>query len=278
MDQRPEAISIKAWSPPIRGVREVLHASFAHAYPLHTHDSWTLFIVDEGAIRYDLGRRDHGEDRTMVSVLPPHIVHDGRPASDAGYRKRVIYLEAEVLGEELVGPAVDRPQFPDRLLRRRVAALHDALACADDMLEAETRLAFLVERLRASLGAHPAPDAGSGDAGVPEALRAFLDAHLFESVTLNAAAEHVGGRPTQVARSFVTEFGIAPHAYVIGRRLEAARVRILQGQPLADVAAEVGFYDQAHLTRRFRRLYGITPGRLGAQPRALAARRPATTF
>jgi AraC-like DNA-binding protein len=40
-----------------------------------------------------------------------------------------------------------------------------------------------------------------------------------------------------------------------------ARDRILRGQPLADVAAEVGFFDQAHLTRRFKRFLGTTPGR-----------------
>lgn len=47
-----------------------------------------------------------------------------------------------------------------------------------------------------------------------------------------------------------------PIAYVIGRRLQAARERILGGQPLADVAAEVGFVDQAHLTRRFKQFLG----------------------
>ena len=70
--------------------------------------------------------------------------------------------------------------------------------------------------------------------------------------------------PTRLTRAFTTAFAIPPHAYVDGRRLEAARDRILGGQALADVAAEVGYVDQAHLTRRFKRFLGTTPGRFAA--------------
>jgi len=254
--------AVRAWQPPVAGVREVLHARFTdHAYPPHTHDVWTLFIVDEGAIRYELHRRRRGADPAMVSVLPPHVVHDGRPATSGGYRKRVVYLETSLLGESLVGPAVDRPVVPGPLLRGQVAALHDALVRRDGALEAEMRLAFVVERIAAALGqpaleASPIPPADQA-----EALRAFLDAHLFEPVTIGSAAAAIGARPTQLARSFAGVYGIAPHAYVQGRRLEAARARILAGQALADVAAEVGFYDQAHLTRHFKHFLGISPGR-----------------
>jgi len=97
-----------------------------------------------------------------------------------------------------------------------------------------------------------------------EAFRAYLDEHLFEPVTIAAAAETLGVGPTHLARGFKTNFGIAPHAYVVTRRLEVARDRILAGQPLADVASEVGFFDQAHLTRRFKRFLGVTPGRFSS--------------
>ena len=147
------AASIRAWKPPVPGVREVLHARFAaHAYPPHTHDVWTLFVVDDGAVRYDLGRHERAALPSMVSVLPPHVVHDGRPATDQGYRKRVIYLETSVLGEHLIGSAVDRPVVRDPSLAGRLDALHVALACPDDALEAEVRLADIADRIRASLG------------------------------------------------------------------------------------------------------------------------------
>ena len=44
-----------------RGIHEVFHARFTtHAYPSHTHDAWTLLIVDDGVVRYDLDRHEHG--------------------------------------------------------------------------------------------------------------------------------------------------------------------------------------------------------------------------
>jgi len=255
-----EGVSIRAWKPPVMGVREVLHARFAqHAYPPHTHDVWTLFVVDRGAVRYDLGRHERFADRSAVSLLPPGVVHDGRPGRDGGYRKRAIYLEASVFGEDAAGPFVDAPEIVDPVLRSQVLALFDALAEPDDALEAETRLAFVADAIRASIGGRAAP-AAPERADLADALRAYLDAHPFESVTMAAAAAALDSTTTALARAFERRFGIAPHAYVTGRRLEAARERILAGESLAAVAAAVGFYDQAHLTRRFKRFLGVTPG------------------
>ena len=261
--------AISAWKPAVPGVREVLEGDFGeHAYPPHTHDTWTLFVVDAGAIRYDLDRTERGADPAMVSILPPFVVHDGRPATTRGYETRVIYLEPEVIGEARIGSAVDAPVLPDIRLRTAVARLHDELHCADDALAAETRLAFVAERIRELLGEPPVAVVPTRD--LAERARAILDARLFEPLTMEAVAAELGAGSTQVARAFSAAFGIAPHTYVVGRRLDAARDRILDGRPLADVAAEVGFYDQAHLTRRFRRFLGTTPGRFADGARALA--------
>jgi AraC-like DNA-binding protein len=268
METSSATAAISAWKPAVPGVREVLHGDFGeHAYPPHTHDTWTLFVVDAGSIRYDLDRTARGADPAMVSVLPPFVVHDGRPATTRGYRTRVVYLEPEVIGEARIGPAVDAPVLPDARLRTAVSRLHDDLACADEALSAETHLAFIAERIRELLGEQSVERAPTPD--LAERARAILDARLFEPVTMESLAAALGTGRTQVARAFSAAYGIAPHAYVVGRRLDAARDRILDGRPLADVAAEVGFYDQAHLTRRFRRFLGTTPGRFA---RAIEAR------
>ena len=86
----------------VAGVREVFHARFVdYAYPPHVHDSWTVFVVDDGWIRYDLETRHRGAGGPRVTILPPNVVHDGRDAVAAGFRKRVLHLTTDVLDERL---------------------------------------------------------------------------------------------------------------------------------------------------------------------------------
>ena len=56
-----ESSRVRAWRPDVPGIHEVFHARFVdHAYPRHTHSTWTLLVVDDGAVRYDLHRAEHG--------------------------------------------------------------------------------------------------------------------------------------------------------------------------------------------------------------------------
>ncbi|HEY7597172.1 MAG TPA: AraC family transcriptional regulator [Actinophytocola sp.] len=248
---------ITAWHPSVAGIQEVFHARFTtHAYPSHTHDNWTLLIVDDGLVRYDLDRHDHGATGDAVTLLPPGVPHDGR--SRQPFRKRVLYLDRTVLGADLVGAAVDRPTLADPLLRARIHQLHQVLTARTEDFEAAGRLAFVAERLTGHLRpTRPEP----ARRGVAHLLRDLLDARLPAGVPLDEAAAELRVHPASLVRAFSREFGIPPHRYVTGRRLELARGYLLDGHPPADAAVRAGFYDQAHLTRHFTRLLGVGPAR-----------------
>jgi len=255
---------VRAWKPEVPGIHEVFHARFVdHAYPAHTHDAWTVFTVDEGVVAYDLERRRRGAGGSKVTLLPPHVVHDGRTAEAGGYRKRVLYVGTEVLGEHLIGPAVDRPDVVDPALVRGFRSLHHVLASPGALLEAESMFALIAARLVDHLGETPT-DEDPHDDSIADDLRDLLDARLFVGITLAEAGGILEISPAHLVRSFTRRFGISPHRYLVGRRIDVARARLLEGQRSARVAADVGFHDQAHFTKHFKRHLGTTPGRYRA--------------
>ncbi|MCF6524500.1 AraC family transcriptional regulator [Streptomyces sp. JJ36] len=267
---------VRAWRPPVAGVREVFHAHFTdHAYPMHAHGTWTLLIVDDGVVRYDLDRHRHGAPRDVVTLLPPHVPHNGAAATARGFRKRVVYLEGPQLGERLIGMAVDRPELADPVLRRRVHQLHTALAAPGEELEAESRLTLIRERLEQHLRHAVAPVPVRRDPGLARRLRELLDARTAEGLTLTEAAAQLHAHPSHLVRAFGREFGMPPHRYLTTRRVDLARGLLLDGWPVPEAAVAAGFCDQSHLTRHFTRVVGVGPGRFtgsgrprGRRPRA----------
>lgn len=90
----------------------------------------------------------------------------------------------------------------------------------------------------------------------------YVETHIADRVLVSVLSACVRLSEAHFARAFRRTFGVAPHAFVLGRRLErAARLMLESGDSLADIAVRCGFTDQAHLCRQFRRLMGDSPAR-----------------
>ncbi|HAQ85447.1 MAG TPA: AraC family transcriptional regulator, partial [Pseudomonas sp.] len=89
--------------------------------------------------------------------------------------------------------------------------------------------------------------------------RDYLHAHLDQDIGLDELAAVAGVDRFRLTRAFKASFGLAPHAYLVQLRLSAARKLLRQGLAPANVAMELGFADQSHLGRWFRRTYGLSP-------------------
>lgn len=99
------------------------------------------------------------------------------------------------------------------------------------------------------------------DAKMAAAL-AYIEAHACEGLTISQVADAVDDDPWRISAAFRKRFGKTIGACAREARLAAAFDQLANSRtPIAAVAGECGFHDQAHLTRCFRAAYGITPGR-----------------
>ncbi len=122
------------------------------------------------------------------------------------------------------------------------------------------QLVILLLRRYAALTFRPREQEGMLTAAQRRTALEFIDAHLHDTLRLDAMAAAVGLGACTFARRFRRTLGVAPHAHVIERRLDRARRLLAETALLTkEVAAMCGFADQAHLTRLFARRYGTAP-------------------
>ena len=89
--------------------------------------------------------------------------------------------------------------------------------------------------------------------------RDYLDAYAEHEVRLEHLADLAELSPSYLLRTFKRETGLTPHAYQLQRRIERAKGLLAQGEAPTQVALTVGFYDQSHLGKHFKRFVGVTP-------------------
>jgi AraC-like DNA-binding protein len=91
--------------------------------------------------------------------------------------------------------------------------------------------------------------------------REYLHALPQVNVSLKELAQEAGLSAFHLSRVFRQEVGLSPHAYHVLIRVRFAKELLAQGYPVSHVALEAGFFDQAHFTKHFKRIFGVTPGR-----------------
>ena len=93
-----------------------------------------------------------------------------------------------------------------------------------------------------------------------EAMRAQLQENLANQVSLKELGKQVELSQFHAARLFKAGVGVSPHKYQILLRIAEAKRLLVSGKSVTKVATLVGFADQSHLHRYFKRFVHVTPG------------------
>jgi AraC-like DNA-binding protein len=159
--------------------------------------------------------------------------------------------------------------------RARLPSFGPALALLEpdrSPLARQSALAELVLELDGLISADALAPAGEpGASAAVRRARELLRARLESPPTLDELSAASGANKFVLLRRFKRELGITPHAYVVALRLDHARELLARGAHVADVAARLGFSDQAHFTRAFRKSLGWTPARYARAVRGCVA-------
>ena len=252
------------------GQVETMHAHFrGHVYHRHSHETYSFGVTETGAQAFTCRGAARVSAAGMVMAFNPDDPHDGHTATESGFTYRMIHIRpslltdvlADMTGRAAGAPLFTAPVIDDAAFGAALHRLHGSLASPLEQAERLTAVAGIAARNAASpCRPGPALLTARDGAAAADRVRAFLHDSYATQVTLADVAAVAGCSRFAAYRAFRGHYGFSPSDYQRQLRLRAARRALADGAAVADVAAAAGFADQAHLTRWFRRCYGITPG------------------
>ena len=261
---------VNVWHDAALDGLELHHATYiTHTFVRHAHDSYVIGLIEAGVQSFAYRGTRQITPTGDVFVIHPGEAHTGEAVSPGGYTYRTLYPPVPLLQRACSDIAVCEqgvPFFPTAVIHDGEVAsclrdLHLALGAGVPPLEREARFLHVCALLITRYAEIRPPQRAAGEErSAVQQVRHYLDEHYAEPVSLSELARLVGLSPYYVHRVFEREVGLPPHAYLESVRIRQAQRQLSQGEPIAQVAASLGFSDQSHLTRRFTRLLGITPG------------------
>lgn len=236
-------------------------------YEAHSHDEFSFGIIEQGSADYRNHQTTHHIGKGDIVTINPADVHSCNP--DAGtWSYSMLFVDAkqmgqaqrEIMRQQHSGYCDDYAPFRDAFerdprIKQSYLSLFNALEKEASQLEVQSRLFDFVE---AALGEAPASNKQAPSSKLKRVHEKLLD-DLTYVHQLDHLAQEAQMSRYQLLRAFKHYYGLPPHAYLMDEKIKRAKVMLRTGQEIADVALQLGFSDQAHFQRQFKKKIAVTP-------------------
>lgn len=233
------------------------------SYAPHTHETFSIGAIVGGASSYLNEKTRIEVSEGTVVLMNPGDLHACNPLQNQPWAYRMFYFDSRWLNELTGRNADDACHFTQTWTRDNAIfdglnrLYHIVVDAGRETLEKECEAASLMLMVQQRLRPQDRqPDAAPA---LLARVKAKINEEYHAPLTLAELAQTAGLSVSHLIRLCQQHYGATPHALLMNRRLHIARERLKRGAPLADVAQDVGFADQAHFQRAFKQHLAVTP-------------------
>ena len=269
-----EPVSSKVWQPSGYGGIEIgIKTSQSELnFPKYFLPNYTVVLngIGEGKVRYGNDRYTFTDIQNLVFLQNPGKVFSGRFWGNRGTNGACIVIPPSRLHQLSDRLGINRPAFfndlllPEKLndtVARQVGNLIQTFALPTSRLERESQLLSAIETIFRYGSAVIVPERSLGEEHKAIAtIKEVLHSHPGKNHSLASLSLLTGLNQKYLIDVFTKNVGIPPHRYLTNLRIHQAKARLAKGEAIADIAIDLGFYDQSHFSRTFKHYVLVSPG------------------
>ncbi|MBD2797504.1 AraC family transcriptional regulator [Xenorhabdus sp. 18] len=235
-------------------------------YGKHTHEEFSIGAVDSGYSDYFNSNIKRRIQKGSLVIVNPLEVHSCNPVPDTNWSYKMLYVcpkwlgyvQSMVTGEKIknfIPFSINHTDAPE--LYVKFQELANTIILDEDKIKTEEESISFFSRLFSLSNSIPLEKAVPKN-NVSKAYE-YICENFRGNISIKDIAIHAQLSEFHIIHAFRKTYGITPHAMQIAMRINEAKVLLKQGMKIASVATELGFNDQSHFHRNFKKLVAATP-------------------
>ena len=263
--------SIKSFNLPfISGVEALSGQHIINDFRRHIHKKYIIGIVVQGKriIAHLEGANQISENE--VFVLNPGQVHSCSSSNQSGHSYKILSVSSHIM-QSIASQISEKPEkqpffkkvhFKNEVLAAKIRQLFDVINDPESDMQVEGNIYSFLTYLIMSFSETPPLIYSIGEQkDSVKRVCDYIRQNYAENLSLKKLAEVACLSPFHFQRVFKKSIGITPHEYLSDFRIDKSKKMLLKSEDIADIAIQLGFFDQSHFSRIFRRTVGVPPGK-----------------
>ena len=269
-----KAESIKTFNLPfISGVTVMSGRHILNDFRRHIHNSFIIGLVVEGKrdISFTDGTIQIAEGEAFI--LNPGQVHSCCTEGPQGHSYKVLCVSASQMqsiasqiSEQHEGcPFFKEIHYKNKVLSEKLVALFETIEIPESNIQVESEIYSFLDYLLMNFSQFPSVAFQTGkQKDSIERVCNYLQQNFTKNISLKQLADVACLSRFHFQREFRNEIGITPHEYLNDLRIKESKKMLSHASGIADIALKLGFCDQSHFSRMFKKAVGVSPGKYGA--------------
>ena len=269
-----EQVSTKVWQPSGYGGIEIgIKTSESKLeFPKYFLQNYTIVLngIGAGKVRYGGNRYTFADLQNIVFLQNPGRVFSGCFWGEGGTNGACIVIPPSLLHQLLNQLGINPTAFFNDLLlpkrsnapvARHIGNLIRTFATPTSRLERESQLLSSIETIFHHGSAISIPERHlEKEHRAIATVKEVLHSHPGKNHSLDSLSQLTGLNQKYLIDVFTKNVGLSPHRYLTNLRIHQAKARLVEGEAIADIAIDLGFCDQSHLSRTFKHYVRVSPG------------------
>lgn len=219
------------------------------SYKEHMHQELSVGIIREGSTTVKFPNAMIKFIEGDGVIIPPKLSHMCSPDDIEQWRFDMLYINPDFYGDNLSFDKVARLSDASQI-ENFLSILNEV----QDQRYIEVQLIELLDNLSEDSVSSEKPIVD-----IEDDIKVYIENHWLEKISLDELEEVFSMNRFALIRSFRKKYNTTPMAYQLQLKMAEAKKLLAHHKSILDVCYDLGFYDQAHFTREFKKMNGLTP-------------------